>query len=375
MSNIFSFYNIYQAYKSCKKNKANSFGKLDFEDNLIPNLWNLKYELETQTYQISRYLTFFAHSPKTREIFAPAFRDRVIHHLLAPYLEKIFEPKFIFDVYNNRTNKGTHKAVERAKKFSRAVTDKNSGYYLQLDIKNFFYSIDKNTLYLFVHDEVQNSNKIDSQDKFSLLWLLYKIIFSEPTKNYFFKGDPKILKTLKKGKSLFTVEKNRGLPIGNLTSQHFANIYLNKFDNWLKRELKVKYYIRYVDDFVIFSKDRDKLKEFYKKIKLYLRENLKLELRNDTKLRETRQGLDFLGYIIRPNYILSRNRVINNFNYKKAKFYDLNLKEQLEAEEKFSKVSDSFLGHLKHCDCTKLIKKENLRRIEYEKISFINRYL
>jgi hypothetical protein len=344
---VLIFSEIYKSYLSCRKGKSKSRGKFEFELKLIENLWDLLNEINSGNYQISKYLCFFAQSPKQREIFAPSFRDRIVHHLVAPYLEAIFEPLSIYDVYNNRKGKGTHKAVERGKSFSRAIG--LNGWYLQLDVKSFFYSINKNILYQLIINQLDRFKPVGSLTKDEFLSIIKIIIYEKPTENYIFKGDKEVFKTLKEGKSLFTINDGYGLPIGNLTSQYFANIYLYQFDNWIKRELKVKYYIRYVDDFVLFSKDRNKLRLWFRYIERYLREKLELSLRDDVKLRQTKDGLDFLGYIIRPDYILSRRRVINNYKWKKS---------NNENSKNFLQVQASFVGHLKHCNCHKLMVKE-----------------
>jgi hypothetical protein len=181
-----------------------------------------------------------------------------------------------------------------------------------------------------------------------ILSLSNKIIYHDPTKNYIFKGDKSKLSLLPLHKTLFHIPKSKGLPIGNLTSQFFANVYMNDFDNFIKRELKVKYYIRYVDDFVLFDTSKERLKGLYQEIKRYLWQNLKLELRADTKLKSHKDGLDFLGYIIRPNYILTRQRVVNNYKYKKAKY--LQNYEQQKGKMSLEEIKNSYLFKL-HLYC------------------------
>jgi len=350
---MFSFENIYKAYIKCRKHKRNTHNALLFESNLLTNLWSLHHDLVTQNYKIGKSLCFLTHSPKLREVFAADFRDRIVHHLLVGELESFYEKKMIHDVYNNRVNRGIHKAVQKAQKYMNVVED---GYYLQLDIKGFFYNIDKNTLY----EKILN----DSCDFFyrdEILYLSKLIIFHQPTKSYIFKGDRNKLKLLPPHKTLFKLPQHIGLPIGNLTSQFFANVYMNHFDNFLKRELKVKHYIRYVDDFVLFDKDKYRLLEYKKSIESYLETELHLKLREDSKLKLNTNGLDFLGYIIRPNYILVRRRVISNFKYKKAKYLDEYEKKKgsvsLEESKIFLPIQASFASHCKHANSFKLIKK------------------
>ncbi|MCK4875620.1 MAG: group II intron reverse transcriptase domain-containing protein, partial [Sulfurimonas sp.] len=284
---MFSFQNIYRAYKDCVKHKRNTFNALNFEANLVENICNLEEELKNKTYHIGKSICFLASSPKLREIFAADFRDRVVHHILVKELEPFYEKKFIYDVYNNRKNKGIHGAIKRAKSFMNGVG--KDGYYLQLDIKVFFYNLDKNILFKNLFNDIDKSNIDNKKD---ILYLANKIIYHDSTKN---------LENLPEHKTLFKLPKHQGLPIGNLASQFFANVYLNKFDHFVKRVLKMKYYIRYVDDFVLFHKSKERLQGCRKEIEIYLKNNLALELRDDTKLKKVTLGLDFLGYIIRPS--------------------------------------------------------------------------
>ncbi len=353
---MFSFANIYRAYKECIKHKRGTLNALHFEANLIENLYNLEYELKSRSYKIGRSICFLAHSPKLREVFAADFKDRVVHHILINKLEHFYEKKFIYDVYNNRKSRGIHGAIKRASSFMRGV--KKDGYYLQLDIKGFFYNIDKNILFKQLLNDITKSNLCDKKN---ILWLSNKIIYHKPTNNYIFKGDKSALKNLPPHKTLFKLSSHLGLPIGNLTSQFFANVYMNRFDHFVKRVLKFKYYIRYVDDFVLFSKQRDSLIKAKKSIKEYLFKNLSLTLREDSKLKRVENGLDFLGYIVRPNYILVRKRVVNNFKYKKARYLDryerLNGKMSLEEIKRFLSVQASFTGHCSHANSYSLLKK------------------
>ena len=352
---MFSFKNIHKAYKECIKHKRNTLNALKFEANLIENLWNLRDELENKTYRIGKSICFLTSSPKLREVFAADFRDRIVHHLLVREMESFYERKFIYDVYNNRKHKGIHKALKRAKKFAKRERD---GYYLQLDIKGFFYNLDKNILFKQIFSDISRSNL---SHKKQVLWLCNKIIYHDPTKDYEFKGNIDNLRKLPAHKTLFKIPKHKGLPIGNLTSQFFANVYMNNFDHFVKRDLKVKSYIRYVDDFVLFDNSKDNLLFLKNKIEDYLKNNLSLKLRDDFKIKKMQNGLDFLGYIIRADYTLVRRRVVNNFKFKKAKFLhgyeNLKAKTDLEKIKKFLSIQASFLGHIKHANSFNLLKK------------------
>lgn len=354
---MYSFANIYKAYIQCRHNKRNTINQLEFEADLIDNLWSLHYELNNQAYKIGKSICFLASSPKLREVFAADFRDRVVHHILVNALEPFYEQRMIADVYNNRKNKGIHKAMKKAMSYMNAT---GGGYYLQLDIKGFFYNLDKNILFMKIFHDIKTKMP-NIPHKQEILWLSNKIIYHNPTLNYTFKGDKTRLGLLPPHKTLFKIPPHKGLPIGNLTSQFFANVYMNDFDNYIKRTLKVKYYIRYVDDFVLFDSSKERLEELLIAIKNYLKENLSLELRADTKLKLHKDGLDFLGYIIRPHYTLVRRRVVNNYKHKKAKYlkeYENQKGKMSLAEIKaFLSVQSSFVSHSKHANSFNLYNK------------------
>ena len=379
---MYDFDEIYEAYMECRKNKRNSINALKFEVNLIDNLWKLYEDINSFRYKPKRYIYFLTHSPKLREVFASDFRDRVVHHLLIRDLEPLFEPVFIYDSYSCRKNRGIHLAIKRLQKF---VQNREYNWYLQLDLKSFFLSINKNILFKKIVQKVNfnftNKGEFSPPDKKSetkvitserILYLASKIIFDDPTKNYIFKGKKENIKKLPPHKTLFNMPKNQGLPIGNLTSQFFANVYLNDFDNFIKRSLKVKYYMRYVDDFILLAKSKIELLDLKDEIENYLRYELKLQLRDRYFLKQTKQGIDFLGYIVKPTHTLVRQRVVNNFKYKKAKFLDecfnevkslfpLNKTCSLEDAKKFKELNASYYGHFKHADSYKLIQKYQMK--------------
>jgi len=352
---MFTFQSIYKAYLQCRKHKRHSINALQFEYNLMENLWDVLHALQNRTYVPSTSICFLTTSPKLREVFAADFRDRVVHHLLVEQIEEMYEKKFIHDVYNNRKDKGTHKAVLQSQRYMRQTP---KGYYLQLDIKGFFYHLDKDILYRKIYRDVKHANLQHEED---VLWLVHTVIYHDPTQDYLFKGDKRKLSLLPDHKTLFKIAKNRGLPLGNLTSQFFANVYMNDFDNFVKRKLKVKRYIRYVDDFVLFEPSKKKLLHLKNEIEGYLHRELGLFLRGDSRLRRHNDGLDFLGYIIRPHYMLVRQRVVSNFKHKKAKYLAAYEKQKgtmsLVEIKAFLSVQASFAGHIKHANSYNLNQK------------------
>jgi len=264
MKDIFSFGNIYRCYLNCRKNKRNTINALKFEINADKNILRLEKELKHKTYRPSRSILFATRKPKLREIFAADFRDRVVHHILVDYLERIWEKVFIYDSYACRKEKGTHKAVMRLQSFLRKVSrnGKRKAYYLQLDVKDFFTAIDKNILFGLI------KRKVSDKD---ILWLTEKSIFWDCTQSFVLRDRKNIMKKIPLNKSIFGKENKRGLPIGNLTSQFFANVYLNELDQFAKHALKVKYYIRYVDDLVLLSETKEELMRWIGEIERFLR--------------------------------------------------------------------------------------------------------
>lgn len=347
---IFTFGKLYQAYLDCRKTKRKTINALKFEWNLERNLFQLQKELEMTTYRPGCSICFVVKEPSPREIFAATFRDRVVHHLLINEIEAIGERKFIFDTFSCRKNKGTHLAIKRLRGFTRKITKnyKKETYYCQLDISGFFMAINHNILYSLLKDLTLKQNK-SYQWKENVLWLAKTIIFHKPTKNYITKGNRSLFKLIPSRKSLFKSPENKGLPIGNYSSQFFANLYLNELDQFIKRELKCKNFVRYVDDFVLLNESKEKLKYLRDKINLFLKQNLDLELNlKKTKLQSIDRGIDFLGYFVKPDYILVRQKVVKRF---KNKLYWLNKVQNQKFKIPVSKIlamTNSYYGHFKH---------------------------
>ncbi|MFA5086390.1 MAG: reverse transcriptase/maturase family protein [Candidatus Paceibacterota bacterium] len=304
--------------KAVKKTRNTSQKKSCFLE--LPTIAEeLSSALQSNGYNPLPLSCFVVKDPKIREIFAPDYKDRVIHHLVVDRVEKFIDKKFISDCYSNRKNKGTHGAIKKLRKFLGG----ENRYCLKGDIKSFFPSIDKNILWKIFSSHVQAIEEMETDEKISVLNVSKKIIFQNPISPLpRFTGDKKLLLSVPREKSLFYTPKNKGLPIGSLTSQFFANVYLNELDRFIKHGLRIKQYIRYVDDFVILGKDRETLSKRQKEIQKFLEDKLKLSLHHKkTFIRETSKGIDFLGYIVRKKYILVRKRTIRSF---KRKLYFFN---------------------------------------------------
>jgi len=379
-SALFSFENVFNSYTNCRKSKRGTINALKFEENLEANLRELYSALNNKTYEPGRSVCFTVLNPKPREIFAADFKDRIVHHVIVSALEKIYESIFSEDSFACRKQKGTHKAVRHLQRNMRKVTGSNCGrkraYYLQLDIRNFFMSIDKSVLFSLIETKVSNYTSWNEEFKQDLLWITKKVIFHDPTINFVQKSSKKVSELVPQHKSLINVEKGKGLPIGNHTSQFFANVYLNELDQFAKKELNCKHYVRYVDDFILLSKSKEELLNWFWKIKEFLETHLLLNLKNEVKLLPITNGIDFLGYITKPWSIFIRKRVIANFKKRlsitnkelienKIFFFEKNSPEEKTFRSSFS----SYLGHFKHANNFKL-KQQTIKEFPFTKLCY-----
>lgn len=301
---LFSLENLYRAYRRCRRHKRSTVNALRFEQNLEENLVALHEELSAGTYRPGRSVAFLLDKPKRREIFAADFRDRVVHHVLVGHLEPRWERRFIHDSYACRPGKGTHKGVERLRSFTRQVTANGTrrAWYLQLDVRAFFNSIDR---------EILCARLAAKEDDPAVLWLMRTLVMYEPTTDCILRRARLAdFARLPAHKTLFKAAPGCGLPIGNLTSQFFANVYLDALDQFVKHHLKAHYYVRYCDDLVLLSADRVELAAWEAEIEAFLCHTLHLALNERRRLRPIADGIDFLGYIVRPDYLLVRRRVV-----------------------------------------------------------------
>ncbi|PJA89066.1 MAG: hypothetical protein CO138_02405 [Candidatus Moranbacteria bacterium CG_4_9_14_3_um_filter_33_15] len=309
-SEIFSFFYLVQAYYQCRRTKRKSQSATQFELDFEKSLLAMEKELQARTYQCGRYICFAITDPKIREVWAADFRDRITHHLLINYLEPIWEHKFIFHSYACRQEKGAHRAIRYLKKTLHSFNPKKIGslWYLKIDIESFFMGIDKQVLFGLIKKHVSNDD---------ILWLTHLIIFQNPIDNYFIKGDRKILNSVPKHKSIFYAPETKGLPIGNYTSQFFANLYLNEADQFVKHTLKCKHYFRYMDDLLLLHSDKNQLLKWRREISEFLTKKLLLTLHPKKQiLQPVNHGINFLGYIVKPDYTISRKRIVTNLKKK-----------------------------------------------------------
>jgi len=360
---------LFKAYYNARKNKRKSPDCLLFEMDYEKNLFQLYQEIINNQYNISRSLCFVSFNPMQREIFAGNFRDRIIHHLIYNALSPFFERLFIYDDYSCRLEKGVSLGIRRLDHFIRACSKNYSQdcWVLKLDVKGYFMSIDKKILYQKVKEVVNRFNGQLGIDRELLLSLVVLNISHDPTKHCYIKGVREDWIGLPKTKSLFFAKKGKGLPIGNLTSQLFGNVYLNDFDHFVKDKLRCKYYGRYVDDMVFVHQDKEYLKSLIPRISNYLKRELELEIHpKKIYLQHFTKGVSFLGVIIKPyrTYVGQRNK--RSF-YKQIIKWNKIIENQkgiiTRAQLKtFLSTINSYLGYFYRSSayklCDKLIQKD-----------------
>lgn len=329
---MFTYEELTQAYFDCRRNKRNTHNALQFEQNLEDNLISLYHDLNNDTYEIGRSICFVVTEPKPREIWATDFRDRVVHHLLYNRIAPKLIKGFIQDSYACIPNRGNLYGVQRVNHFIRSATQDytNECYYLQIDIKNFFVSIDKQTLQDIVFSKIKGEENRR---------LLKQYIWHDPSENVYYKSPSHLYNKVPSHKRLRNNINTHGLGIGNLPSQLLGNLYLNELDQYIKRELKVKYYGRYVDDMVIIHHDPKYLNYIKDKVSYYLFW-LGLQLHpNKTILNKTHTGINYVGYIIKHHRIYIRNRTLKRY---------LGVLRKLTQYENHTQVINSYLGMMKH---------------------------
>lgn len=321
-----TFEKMLEAHLRAKKHKSYKNEIIIFELNLENNLINLIKQLKDQTYCLGSYYTFKIYEPKEREVKALPYKDRVVHQwYVEEFIKPYILPRFINTTFACITDRGTHKAVEEVQRQMR-VFKRNFGdfWILKCDIKKFFYSIDAYILFEIMQKYIS--------DKY-LLYLTQILIFNGP------------------------INKNQiGIPIGNYTSQFFANIYMNELDHFVKRVLKVKYYTRYMDDFIIILKTKKECIDIKKKIEIFLKRHLHLELNSKSRYYPYKMGVNFCGYRIFTTHRLlrlsSKKKIKKNVKKWNLQFHNNNLDINYAIQS-----INSWLGHSSHCNSFRLQQK------------------
>jgi retron-type reverse transcriptase len=319
-----SWPNLYAAFRGAAKGKRGRWAAAAFEHDLEGSLFALQAELREKTYTPGPYHSFYIHEPKRRLISAAPFRDRVVHHALCNLMEPIFERGFIFDSYANRVGKGTHRALNRCQQFARRFR-----YVLQLDVEQFFPAMDHEILRGTLHRKVHDPD---------VCWLIDRIIasgigvLSESYAIRYFAGD-----------DLFAAARPRGLPIGNLTSQIWANCYLDALDHFIKRRLRCPAYVRFVDDVLLFADDKTTLWRWHDEVIARLAE-LRLTIHAGAQARPVDEGIPFLGYVIFPQHRRLKRRKGIHFGRKLRQL----LRGYAEGQVELAQVQASVQGWVNH---------------------------
>jgi retron-type reverse transcriptase len=318
---VASFENLVLSFSAASKGKKERVSVLKFKSQLEENIINIQNNLIWKTWRPGEYRSFFVYEPKHRLVQAPCFEDRVVHHALIDVIEPLFDKKFIKDSYACRRGKGIHNTSVRLQQFLRSAgSGGRKVYVLKADISKYFPSINHGKLISIIKKTVKDPD---------VLWLCDKII-----KHYGY--------------------EKRGLPVGALTSQLFANVYLDQFDHFIKDELGIKYYLRYMDDFVILAHDKKVLWELLAEVESFLAVELSLSLNPKTSIFPASKGVDFAGYRVWPTHILPRKAIIKNSKTRFKKLSRLYASGKCEAEHIKPRVA-SFLGYMKHCSSKKTV--------------------
>lgn len=315
---IISLENLCLAWEEFIAGKKNKRDVLSFRENLMDNIVALHEILGNRAYRHGGYQSFYINDPKRRHIHKASVADRLLHHAVYRILYPFFDRTFIANSFSCRNGKGTHKAIRRFIDFAyqASVNHTRTLWALKCDIRKFFASIHHETLLSILREYIPDQD---------IIWLLQNIITSFYAESFV----------------------GVGLPLGNLTSQLFANIYMNEFDQFIKHKLKVRYYIRYADDFVIMSSNRHRLEEIIPQIVFFLQNRLKLTLHPDkTFIKTLASGIDFLGWVHFPNH-----RVLRSSTKRRMM---VRIKESHKEE-----TMQSYLGLLKHGNTYK-VRKETL---------------
>lgn len=348
-------YDLFQAYYDTRQHKRNTSSAVAFEMNYESKIIELRNDLVNWTYAVSPSICFIIQDPVQREVFATDFRDRIIHHLIYNYIYELFDRHFIYDSYSCRLEKWTHFGIKRVEHFLRSCSQNYScdAYILKLDIKWFFMHIDKYILFEKIETFLSNKKEQLTIDYDFLIKLIHQVIFHDSTKDCIIKWKKSDWEWLPDDKSLFHSPKDTGLAIWNLTSQLFANIYLDSLDKYIKYELWFSYYGRYVDDFIICS-NKEKLLSVISKIRDFLSDKLCLILHpKKIYFQHYTKWVQFLGAYIKPYRTYIRRRTIGNF-YKKVQ--EVNKSEVFDKELTQS-IVNSYLWILTHYKTYKIRKK------------------
>lgn len=348
---------LYRAYKDARRHKRRRLYQLQFEYHLEENLLSLCDELYSRTYRPGTSTCFIIHDPKMREVFAAEFRDRIVHHLFYNYTHVLFERTFIADSYSCIPGRGTHYGIERLKHHIRSVSRNHTRpcYVLKLDIKGYFMHIRREKLHALCMESLKRMRH-HASDVEGVMWeekidysfveyLLGVIIHADCVKDCRMMGDERDWERLPADKSLFSSPPGCGLPIGNLSSQLFSNIYLNRFDQYCKRVLGCRHYGRYVDDVYVVASDKRSLQAWIPAMRTFLNNELGLDFHpHKVCIVDERMGVEFLGAFVKPFRSYISTASLCRMKRKVGRLKNEDRTGHLEASV------NSFLGVLSHYD-------------------------
>lgn len=383
-----SYDELYCAYLDCRRRKRATANEITFEINENVKLYNLWVDLNTKRYKVGRSICFIVDRPVPREVFAADFIDRIVHHLFINRILKYVEQEFIEDTYSCRVGKGTQYGVKKCYQHIKECSNNYTEdcYILKCDLKSFFITINKDILYERLKDFITEKCGYDTKQLSFMLYLFSLILYNNPVDNCIIKGKLSDWDKLPKEKSLFHVPFNNGLPIGNLTSQIFANFYLSGFDHFITDVLGYKHYGRYVDDFFVVSKSKEELTSLIVKMREYL-EGIGVILHpKKIYIQHYTKGIKFIGHVIKPNRIYIGNRTKGNFYETVNREVEIFNKEEVTNTEveHFVSCVNSYLGFMNGFSTynirKKILKDDNFSKfyhightnVNYNKIS-VNR--
>lgn len=362
----FSFEDLVQAYLDCRRTKRNSASALAFEINMERNLFRLYTDLQEGIYYPGKSICFVITRPKPREVWAAEFRDRIVHHLLYNKTSPRFYAGFIADSCACIPGRGTLYGAKRLEAKIRSITQNWSkpAHYLKLDLANFFVSIDKR----IVRDLL--ARRINEP---WWMQLAEQVLFHDPRENFELRGSPDLLDRVPPHKRLANQPASHGLPIGNLSSQFFANVLLDELDQHIKHELHCKHYVRYVDDMVLLHPSPQWLNQARADIAAWLPEHLGLRLNPaKTILQPVERGVDFVGQVIKPWHRVTRKRTLNEAMrrvrdidakdlFETANSYYGLLRQATHSHHQRIELSNilRYRGHVISGDLTKIYKRVN----------------
>ncbi len=347
---------LFKAFWTARKGKVPSCNRMRFEADWHERITFLEQQINSHMWLPLPTSVFVAETPKARQIHAPDFEDRVVHHWIVPKLEQRYEPIFIADSYANRRGKGCHAAVRQLTRFVRQVASgQGRGWYLQLDIANCFNSINRKRLWRMVRRMMQRWRMPEIEQR-----VVHALLRRSPLEQGIrSRASPAQLAKVPYHKRLEAAAPGCGLPIGSLPSQFLANVYLNALDQFVKHVLKAKRYLRYADDFVLVHESREQLQTWHRQIEAFLHRELGLRLKDDVRLRPLEDGIDFLGYIVRPTHTLVRRRVVTHAKTKLQAWERAHVRADAivatpEALRAGLAVWRSYQGHFQHANTHRL---------------------